>query len=131
MSDDEQRLRAALERIRDLSSNSYLNHALAINAIAAEALAEPEPVADTRPELTIRQAEMLCFIELQTLTNGYPPTVREIGRRFDIKSPNGVCGHLKALQKKGYLQWDPDKSRTLAVVVSARGRSAAGEGRGS
>ena len=32
---------------------------------------------------------------------GYGPTVREIGREFGIKSPNGVMCHLRALEARG------------------------------
>ena len=30
---------------------------------------------------------------------GYPPTIREIADRFGIRSPNGVRGHLTALER--------------------------------
>ena len=51
--------------------------------------------------LTERQREIYDFIRNKIEGRGYGPTVREIGLGFDIKSPNGVMCHLKALEKKG------------------------------
>ena len=53
--------------------------------------------------LTARQREIYDFICGHIESNGYPPTVRDIGLHFKIESPNGVMCHLKALQKKGYI----------------------------
>ena len=49
-------------------------------------------------QLTERQREIYDFIREKIETRGYGPTVREIGLGFDIKSPNGVMCHLKALE---------------------------------
>jgi repressor LexA len=64
-------------------------------------------------------------------------TVREIGLHFEIKSPNGVMCHLKALQKKGLIHREPNMSRAIQLLedpVSAHhmglklvGRIAAGQ----
>lgn len=66
--------------------------------------------------LTERQRQVLTFIEEWTKTKGYPPTFREIGEKMGIRSTNGVSDHLKALEKKGYLQRDDLKSRALRPV---------------
>lgn len=66
--------------------------------------------------LTERQQSVLRFIESQIRRNGYPPTIREIGRHLGIKSTNGVNDHLNALQRKGYIKRQDHKSRTLAVL---------------
>ena len=50
--------------------------------------------------LTPRQRDIYSFIRSKIQGRGYGPTVREIGLHFQIKSPNGVMCHLKALQKK-------------------------------
>jgi repressor LexA len=76
---------------------------------------------DTRDELTDRQKEILAFINQSIGERGYPPTLREIGRQFSIKSTNGVNDHLRALEKKGYLQREDMKSRALRPV-NARGQ---------
>lgn len=76
--------------------------------------------------LTERQARVLHFIEAQIRKNGYPPTIREIGRHLGIKSTNGVNDHLNALQRKGYIKRQDHKSRTLSVVPRAPSADDAG-----
>jgi repressor LexA len=71
---------------------------------------------DARDELTDRQKEILAFINQSIASRGYPPTLREIGRQFGIRSTNGVNDHLRALEKKGYLQREDMKSRALRPI---------------
>jgi repressor LexA len=71
-------------------------------------------------ELTDRQLEVLRFIAREIEERGYPPTIREIGEALDIASTNGVNDHLKALERKGYLQRDAAKSRALIPTSQAR-----------
>jgi repressor LexA len=73
---------------------------------------------DERDELTERQQEILTFINRSIGERGYPPTLREIGRQFGIRSTNGVNDHLRALEKKGYLQREDMKSRALRPIDS-------------
>src|SRR5215510_9934696 len=68
---------------------------------------------DTRGVLTDRQREILDFITQSIRERGYPPTLREIGLHFGIRSTNGVNDHLKALEKKGFLARDTLKSRAM------------------
>ena len=56
--------------------------------------------------LTPRQQEVLKFIQQFDRTEGYPPTIREIGRALGIRSLRGVTVHLDALVRKGQLQRD-------------------------
>ncbi len=71
-------------------------------------------------ELTDRQREVLRFIAREIEDRGYPPTIREIGEALDIASTNGVNDHLKALERKGFLQRDAAKSRALIPTIAAR-----------
>ncbi len=71
-------------------------------------------------ELTDRQKEILRYIAKTTEERGFPPTIREIGGEFDIKSTNGVNDHLKALERKGYLSRGEQKSRSLVPTTSGR-----------
>jgi repressor LexA len=66
--------------------------------------------------LTERQQKILTFIKKSIQDNGYPPTIREIGEAFGIRSTNGVNDHLKALERKGYLLRGELKSRALSVI---------------
>src|SRR5438093_2372565 len=73
--------------------------------------------------LTERQQAILDFINGHVEENGFPPSVREIGRHFGIY-PATVQDHISALERKGYLQKKRFQSRTLSVPAAAR-RSAA------
>jgi len=66
--------------------------------------------------LTDRQREIYEFIRGKIQGRGYGPTVREIGLEFQIKSPNGVMCHLKALQKKGLIHREPNMSRAIQLL---------------
>ena len=68
---------------------------------------------DQRGVLTDRQKAILDFITQSIDERGYPPTLREIGEHFGIRSTNGVNDHLRALEKKGYLEREDLKSRAL------------------
>ena len=72
----------------------------------------------TRP-LTDRQNEILRFIVETTRTRGFPPTLREIGRAFEIRSTKGVNDHLDALERKGRIRRHPELSRGIEVVGQA------------
>lgn len=67
--------------------------------------------------LTQRQRQILDFITASIDERGYPPTLREIGEHFGIRSTNGVNDHLKALEKKGYLRREDLKSRAMRPVA--------------
>src|SRR5438874_12460057 len=95
---------------------------------------------DAKEPLTDRQRAVLEFISQSIERRGYPPTLREIGEHMGIRSTNGVNDHLKALEKKGYLEREDLKSRALRPIsfdgagptgnmvdVPILGRVAAGE----
>ncbi len=69
-----------------------------------------------KKQLTDRQEEILNFIQQFLQENGYPPTLREIGKRFDISSTFGVKRHLDALTKKGYLNILSNASRGITIT---------------
>lgn len=71
-----------------------------------------------KEEITPRQKEILDFIQDYVDFNGYPPTYREIGKKFNIVSTFGVKRHIDALVKKGYLNTESHTSRTLSLVVN-------------
>lgn len=68
-----------------------------------------------KKQLTERQEEILTFIQQFQQENGYPPTLREIGKRFGISSTFGVKRHLEALTKKGYLNILSNASRGISI----------------
>ena len=66
--------------------------------------------------LTKRQKAVYEFIRSKIYSRGYGPTVREIGENFDIRSPNGVMCHLKALEKKGLITREANMSRAIQLA---------------
>lgn len=66
-------------------------------------------------QLTKRQKAIFMFIRDKIEGRGYGPTVREIGEKFEIASPNGVMCHLKALEKKGLITREPNMSRAIQI----------------
>lgn len=71
-----------------------------------------------KKRLTDRQEEILRFIQQFRDENGYPPTLREIGKKFNIVSTFGVKRHLEALEKKGYLNVESNASRGISLQPS-------------
>lgn len=69
-----------------------------------------------KKELTQRQQEILNFIYKFREENGYPPTLREIGKHFGITSTFGVKRHLEALVKKEYLSIESNASRGISFI---------------
>src|SRR3954467_14636417 len=67
-------------------------------------------------QLTPKQKKIYDFICHRIDERGYPPTIRDIGAAFDIKSPNGVMCHLKALEKKGFIVRDGNSARAIRLT---------------
>jgi repressor LexA len=67
-------------------------------------------------QLTERQKEIYEFIRDKIEGRGFGPTVREIGEEFEIKSPNGVMCHLKALEKKGLIKRTGFRARAIQLT---------------
>jgi len=70
-------------------------------------------------KLTDRQSEVLSFIEDAIGQWGYPPTVVELCYAFGWKSPNAAVDHLRALERKGFIERDRNTARGLRVLISA------------
>jgi repressor LexA len=74
--------------------------------------------------LTPRQREVYEYIRDQIETRNIPPTVRNIGDAFKIKSPNGVMCHLNALEKKGLILRDKRSARGIQLTERQRSHNA-------
>lgn len=67
-------------------------------------------------ELNEREKDILNFIEQQIKENGYPPSVREIGKSVGLSSTATVHGYLTKLEEKGYVKKENQKGRTLRLL---------------
>ncbi|MGC9328206.1 MAG: transcriptional repressor LexA [Candidatus Hinthialibacter sp.] len=66
--------------------------------------------------LSRKQQDILTFIQTYHSQCGYPPTLREICKKFSISSTNGARYHLHRLKQLGYLEIEPNKSRGVKCV---------------
>jgi repressor LexA len=66
--------------------------------------------------LNKREKAILKFIEKEVIANGYPPSVREIGKAVGLKSTATVHGYLSKLEEKGYIKKESQKGRTLKLL---------------
>ena len=67
-------------------------------------------------KLTDRQREIYEYIREVIMAHGRPPTMREIGEQFNIRSTNGVREALAVIEKKGYIRREPYLSRGIELV---------------
>ena len=67
--------------------------------------------------LTPRQLKILTAIKEAVDTNGYPPSMREIGTQAGLSSPASVKYQLEELEKKGFIRRDPTRGRALEVLL--------------
>ncbi len=65
--------------------------------------------------LTDRQQQILDHLRDEIDRRGMPPTIREIGEHFRIRSTKGVEDHLAALTKKGFIRRERGKSRAIEI----------------
>jgi len=78
-------------------------------------------MARKKPELNGREKSILKYIEKQIMNDGYPPSVREIGKAVGLSSTATVHGYLARLEEKGYIKKQDKKGRTLRLLKGADG----------
>jgi repressor LexA len=66
--------------------------------------------------LSSLERRILDFIVDYLRRNTYQPSIREIARRFGIKSTKTVSEYLQSLADKGWIERDPSRSRGVRVV---------------
>lgn len=67
-------------------------------------------------DLTLRQQEILGFIQLHNREQGYWPSIRDIQTHFKFASTNAVMGHLRALERKGAISRVAGQARAFRVT---------------
>jgi repressor LexA len=71
--------------------------------------------------LNDRARKILTFIQRFTRDNGHPPTIREIGEAFEIRSTNGVRYYLTLLEKGGHILRKGGLSRGITLAAPLAG----------
>lgn len=66
--------------------------------------------------LTHMQQKVYDYIVSCIQTQGYPPSVREIGDAVGLKSPSTVHFHLKHLEEAGVIVKGAGKGRAIALT---------------
>lgn len=66
--------------------------------------------------ITTKQLEILEYLKECILTNGYPPSVREICSAVNLRSTSSVHSHLSTLEKNGYIRRDSSKTRAIEII---------------
>ena len=66
--------------------------------------------------LTTRQQLILDVIKKAIETNGYPPSMREIGQAAGLASPASVKYQIEALVDKGFIRKDASKGRAFEIT---------------
>ena len=67
-------------------------------------------------DLTLRQQEILGFLQVFSQEKGFWPSIREIRDHFGFNSTNAVVGHLRALENKGYITRIAGQARTYRIT---------------
>ncbi len=75
----------------------------------------PGPRVYRASGLTPRQEEVYRFMVAFRLEQGRMPTTRDVMAGLGIKSPNGVCCHWSALQRKGLITGHREAAGARAI----------------
>ena len=75
-----------------------------------------------KQELNKREKAIIKFIEKKVTEDGYPPSVREIGKAVGLHSTATVHGYLAKLREKGYIKKEDKKGRTLKLLKGGDGK---------
>ncbi|MCL2282011.1 MAG: transcriptional repressor LexA [Fibromonadales bacterium] len=70
-------------------------------------------------KLTARQQAIYSYVKDYILLHKRPPTIREIGDEFGIKSTNGVRDALMVLDSKGYIKKASNQARGISLLYSS------------
>ena len=70
-----------------------------------------------KAELSARQLTILEFIKSSSDSQGYAPSMREIGDAAGLNSPASVKYQLDILEEKGFIRRDENRGRAMEVVL--------------
>ena len=66
--------------------------------------------------LTQAQQKVLNYIQGEVQAGNPAPTLREIALRFGFRAHRAAACHLAALKRKGFIEWEPGKARSLRAT---------------
>ena len=69
-----------------------------------------------RDIISKRQLQVLAYIAEFSASQGYPPSVRDIGEHVGLASPSTVFSHLSSLERKGFIRKEKDSARALIIL---------------
>ncbi|WP_369808051.1 transcriptional repressor LexA [Leucobacter chinensis] len=82
-----------------------------------ERLMATDAQRDPKKVLTEKQLAILEFISREVETQGYPPSMREIGDAVGLASLSSVTHQLGRLELAGFIRRDPKRPRALEVLT--------------
>jgi repressor LexA len=82
-------------------------------------------VSDPLPLLSPRQQQILRLISQFIAHHGLPPTRADLARALRLRNRQGIDQHLRAIERKGYLQLEPGIARGIRLLHGAPGAAAA------
>lgn len=63
-----------------------------------------------------KREQILDFIKTHIKKQGYPPSVREIGKAVGLSSSSTVHSHLRKLELSGQIEREPDLTRAIRLI---------------
>ena len=67
-------------------------------------------------QLTRLESSVYQYLLDFTAEHTYQPSIRDIGKKFEIKSTKTVSDLLQSLARKGYIERDPSRSRGVRLL---------------
>lgn len=68
----------------------------------------------------IRTQEIFDYITGYVTENGFPPSIREVAAKFDIKSTSTVHYYFDKLKASGLISYSPNKKRAISLSGDAK-----------
>ena len=69
-----------------------------------------------KEDLSERQIQVYDSIVAHVQEYGFAPTVRELCKLTGLASTSTIIGHLKTLEKKGYIKRYPTHPRAITIL---------------
>lgn len=71
--------------------------------------------------LTPAQQELYDWLVDYIRSNQHSPSIRQMMKAMDLKSPAPIQSRLEHLKNKGYIEWTEGKARTIRIREDLRG----------